>query len=128
MKAYEGSDLTFTIDDVPKTMNYDIQIRYLPQIKGSWEDVRVSLVRPDAIGEGSGCYNANPFEEQEKQLRLEEYDSKVVALEDLCLEEGKVYKFIVSLHRQSPYEPNPKSQILVDSVSIFKTKNKNVSD
>jgi laminin, beta 1 len=119
MKVYEGSDMIFTLDNIPKTMNYDVQLRYLPQIKGPWEDVRVSLLRPDNAEPGSDCYNANPLDENERRLRLDEYDSKVIALQDLCLEQGKVYKFIVSFHRQSPYEANPKSQILIDSVALI---------
>lgn len=97
-------------------MNYDVQLRYFPQIRGSWEDVRISVIRPNAIGHESECYNSNPLEEQEQSIRLNEYDSQTIALQDLCLEEGKTYKFIVSFHRQSSYEPNPKAQILVDSV------------
>lgn len=98
-------------------MNYDVQLRFSPQIRGSWEDVRISVIRPDGIGHDSACYNINPLEEQERVLRLNEYDTKTIAVPDLCLEEGKTYKFIVSFHRQSPYDPNPKAQILVDSVS-----------
>lgn len=118
MKVFEGGDLSFTVDKIPKTMPYDIQLRYAPQSRGNWDDVRISVVRPDAIGVNSACYNINLLEEQERPLSLHEYDSKVIALNDLCLEEGKTYKFIVSFHRQSSYEPNPNAQILVDSVRI----------
>ena len=97
-------------------MNYDVQLRYSPQIRGSWEDVRISVVRPKSIGHDSECYNVNPLDEQERSLRLNEYESQTIVLPDLCLEEGQTYKFIVSFHRQSSYEPNPKAQILVDSV------------
>lgn len=100
-------------------MNYDVQIRYTNQIRGNWEDVRISVIRPDGIERDSPCYDASPLEEQEKSLRLNEYESHVIALKDLCLEEGKTYKFIVSFNRQSPYESNPKAQILVDSVSYL---------
>lgn len=100
-------------------MNYDVQLRYSPQIRGSWEDVRISVIRPDAIGHDSACYNTNPLEEQERLLRLNEYESNTIALPDLCLEEGKTYKFIVSFHRQSAYESNPKAQILIDSVNLI---------
>lgn len=120
-RVYEGGDLSFTIDNVPKTMGYDVQIRYTPQIRGNWDDVRISLVRPDMVGHDSGCYNINPLEEQERTLTMSEYDTSVIALPDLCLEEGKTYKFIVSFHRQSYHEPNPKAQILIDSVIFFAT-------
>lgn len=100
-------------------MNYDVQIRYSPQIRGNWEDVRITVVRPDAVGQENECANIIPWEEQERVLRMNEYQSSVVALEDLCLEEGKTYKFIVSFHRQSKHEANPKAQILIDSVRNF---------
>ena len=117
MKVYEGGDLSFTIDGVPKTMNYDVVLRYAPQQRGSWEDVRVSLVRPDGIGQGSECYNIKPLEEQEISLSLNDYATSAIALADLCLEEGRTYKFLFSFNRQSSYEPNPKAQILIDSVT-----------
>ena len=100
-------------------MPYDVQLRYSPQIRGSWEDVRINVVRPDGIGVDSACYNTNLLEEQERPLSLNEYETRVIALNDLCLEQGKTYKFIVSFHRQSSYEPNPNAQILVDSVKTI---------
>lgn len=102
-------------------MSYDVQIRYSPQIRGNWDDIRISVIRPDVIGQDSDCYNINPLEEQERSLKMHEYETSVIALPDLCLEEGKTYKFIVSFHRQSIHEPNPKAQILIDSVRIFKS-------
>ena len=98
-------------------MNYDVVLRYAPQQRGSWEDVRVSLVRPDGIGQGSECYNIKPLEEQEISLSLNDYATSAIALADLCLEEGRTYKFLFSFNRQSSYEPNPKAQILIDSVT-----------
>lgn len=99
-------------------MNYDVQLRYSPQMQGDWEDARISVIRPDVIGHDSACYNINPLEEQEHKLRLNRYDTHIIALQDLCLEEGKTYKFIVSFHRQSYNEQNPNAQILVDSVNF----------
>lgn len=97
-------------------MNYDVQMRYAPQIKGNWEDVRINLMRPDAPDSRSDCYNINPLEEQERPIRLYDYETSTILLQDLCLEEGKIYKFIVSFHRHSAYEANPSAQILIDSV------------
>ena len=116
VRVYEDTDLTFTIDNVPKSMNYDVVLRYTPQQKGDWEDVRISLIRPDGVEVDSMCYNVNPNEEREKHIRLYDYETSVVALHNLCLEDGKIYKFIVSFQRQSQRESNPSAQILIDSV------------
>lgn len=97
-------------------MNYDVVLRYSPQVRGNWEDVRISVIRPDPIGHSSECYNINPHEESEASLYLDERETSTIALKDLCLEQGKTYKFIVSFNRQSRYESNPKAHILVDSV------------
>lgn len=102
-------------------MNYDVQVRYAPQIKGNWEDVRISLIRPDSPNSGSECYNINPLEEQDRSVNLIDYGTSTIALEDLCLEQGKTYKFVVSFHRHSAYEANPSAQILIDSVRIYLT-------
>ena len=67
MKVYEGGDVSFTVDNVPKTMSYDVQIRYSPQIRGNWDDIRISVIRPDVVGQDSDCYNINPLEEQERE-------------------------------------------------------------
>ncbi len=118
IRVSEGSELSFTIDNVPKTMGYDVVIRYEPQVIGSWEDVRISLIRPPDENPDS-CHNKNVHFEQEFPVKINDYERTSIALQDVCLEEDKVYKFIVSFHRQSQQEPNPKAQILVDSVSIF---------
>lgn len=115
MRVFEDTDLTFTIDNVPKSMNYDVLLRFTT-IQGGWEDARISLIRPDGVEVDSACYNINPYEEREKQIRLDDRQTSVVALQDLCLENGKIYKFIVSFERQSSRESNPSAQILIDSV------------
>lgn len=96
-------------------MNYDVLLRYTLN-QGDWEDVRITLLRPDGVAVDSPCYNINPYEEREKQIRLSEHEESIIALHNLCLQNGTVYKFIVSFQRHSTRETNPSAQILIDSV------------
>lgn len=98
-------------------MAYDVVISYTPKVAGSWEDVRVSLIRPkDEMPES--CHNQDSFREREHQITLSDRHSQKIALDNVCLEEGKIYKFIVSFQRQNQQEPTPSAQILIDSVSV----------
>lgn len=119
IRAAEGTELKFEVDDLPKTMNYDVVIRYQPQMKGDWESVRVTVVRPDVYDPEGPCANSHPNYERDIRTTLPDYETSAVALHDICLESGKSYKFIVSLQRHEPYQDNPAAQILIDSIVLI---------
>uniref|UniRef100_A0A803TIL6 Laminin subunit beta 2 n=1 Tax=Anolis carolinensis TaxID=28377 RepID=A0A803TIL6_ANOCA len=48
VRVLEGNVVSFRIDNVPFTMEYDILLRYEPQLPGKWE-VKVSVIRPGPI-------------------------------------------------------------------------------
>lgn len=120
VRATEGSKFEFTIEDVPKPGQYDIVIRYLPQTRGDWEDVRITIVRPDIYdpSKEDKC-NIDPEKESDIPTVLPEYDRSVTALDDVCLESGKVYKLIIKFNSQRRSEDNPAAQILIDSIALI---------
>jgi laminin, beta 1 len=118
-RVYEGTDLEFNIDNIPKTMNYDVIIRYQTQMKGDWEDARITVVRPDLYDPEGACANSHPAHETNRPIFLPEYDNQKLALQDVCLESGKIYKIRVSFTRHNSYEENPAAQILIDSVGML---------
>lgn len=118
MRAFEGTELKFTVDDIPKTMNYDVVVRYSPQMKGDWEDIRMTVIRPDEYDPDGPCANSHPEYERDFHTTLSEYETSAVAMKDICLENGKTYKFIVSFQRHDPYRDNGAAQILIDSVGF----------
>lgn len=120
VRVNEGGELTFTVDDVPKTSQYDVVIRYVPQQKGGWEDVLVTIVRPDIYDPSSEdpC-NKDPRYETELPTSLSDYDRSSVVLYDVCLEKDKRYKFVITFRSQHRQEPNPSAQILIDSIALI---------
>ncbi|XP_058129242.1 laminin subunit beta-1 [Anopheles ziemanni] len=119
IRAAEGTKLEFTLDDIPKTMNYDVQIRYHPQMKGDWENVRTTVIRPEVYNPEGPCANSHPSYERDIKTTLSEYETSAFALQDICLESGKTYKFIVMFERHNPYDDNPTAQILIDSIVLL---------
>uniref|UniRef100_W4VRM4 Putative laminin n=1 Tax=Corethrella appendiculata TaxID=1370023 RepID=W4VRM4_9DIPT len=117
-RAHEGTNLDFTVDGVPQTMSYDIVLRYSPQIKGDWDDIRVTVIRPDPYDPNGPCANSYPENEKDRHVTLSEYEHSAVLLSDVCLESGKTYKFKISFQRHNPYEDNPAAQILIDSLVL----------
>lgn len=104
------------VDDLPRTMSYDVTVRYKTQTPGNWEDARITVNRPDPYDPNGPCANSHPIYEDRVQFSLPEYQSSVIALHDICLEEGKAYKFKINFVRHRIDEDNPASQILIDSV------------
>lgn len=119
-RVSEGTDLTFTVDDIPRTMSYDVVVRYQTQSRGDWDVARITVLRPDEYdGTGPCGDHTHPSMEDRIPFRLPEGATNVVALTDVCLERGKVYKVRLSFERQHPQDSNPAAQILIDSLSIL---------
>uniref|UniRef100_A0A4W5RII2 Laminin, beta 1a n=1 Tax=Hucho hucho TaxID=62062 RepID=A0A4W5RII2_9TELE len=52
----EGAYLEFSIDNIPHSMEYDILIRYEPQVSpNQWEEVLMTVMRPSVISADSHC-------------------------------------------------------------------------
>lgn len=114
----EGNEITFTVDSVPKTMEYDVTIRYETQVRGGWEQATATIERPEAYDPAGRCANSHPSLENQVPFSLPEYDRSVIAMQNVCLEQGKVYKFKIHFARHRSHEDDATAQILIDSVSV----------
>lgn len=115
----EGNELVFTVYDLPKTMPYDVVVRYQSQSRGDWEVARITVVRPEEYNPDGPCPNSHPSYEDRALFKLPERESSVVALSNVCLEHGKIYKVKLLFERQRTHEPNPAAQILIDSITAI---------
>lgn len=100
-------------------MTYDVVIRHQSHTPGDWEHAIITIIRPDPLDPNGPCADSLPDYETDVSIRLHETDTNTVALRDLCLEQGKVYKLRITFKRQRYWEPSPVSQILIDSVVLI---------
>lgn len=117
----ENTEMTIVVDDVPRSMPYDIVIRYQSASRGDWEDAYITLVRPDQVDPEGECAELlqSPPAEAHVPFSLPEHDRQVVALHDVCLEAGKEYKFRIFFERRRHNEDNPTATILIDSLTLI---------
>lgn len=100
-------------------MTYDVIIRHQSHSPGDWEKGIITIIRPDSYDPNGICGDSRPEYESDIEIRLPEVDTNTVALRDVCLEQGKVYKIRVTFKRQRYWEPSPASQILIDSIVLI---------
>ncbi|KAK0173519.1 hypothetical protein PV328_006704 [Microctonus aethiopoides] len=118
MKALEGSTMNFTIDDIRKSMWYDIIIRYEPVHPGIWQDVEILLERDGPVDPDGPCANWRP-EDDRLWVQLTDKARSAVVSPAVCLEAGKFYKVLLSFRRFDPQgEPTPSAAILIDSIVL----------
>ncbi|GFX23698.1 laminin subunit beta-1 [Trichonephila clavipes] len=60
MRTFEGSSLEFDVTDIPESLEYDIIIRYEPQLPGQWEEARIVIERPGPVEMNGPCANTIP--------------------------------------------------------------------
>lgn len=118
-RVSEGSKMDFDITDVPMTLPYDVVIRYSTQTSGDWEYATITLIRPDPYDPEGKCANSDPHREQRRRFELREHDTQVVAMNEVCLEQGKFYKFKIHFERHRITDDNPSAQILIDSLVLI---------
>lgn len=118
-RVNEGQELVFTVDEIPKTMPYDVVVRYQTQSRGDWEVAKITIIRPPGDIDAGPCRIQHPTYENDIPFVLPERDSSVVALSNICLEHGKLYKIKLLFERQRRVEDNPAAQILIDSLTAI---------
>nr|XP_013801983.1 PREDICTED: laminin subunit beta-1 [Apteryx mantelli mantelli] len=65
VRVPEGAYLEFYIDNIPYSMEYEILVRYEPQLPDQWEKAVVSVSRPGKIPTGSRCGNTVPDDDNQ---------------------------------------------------------------
>uniref|UniRef100_A0A452I4K7 Laminin subunit beta-1 n=1 Tax=Gopherus agassizii TaxID=38772 RepID=A0A452I4K7_9SAUR len=65
VRVPEGAYLEFYVDNIPYSMEYDVVIRYEPQLPDHWEKVVITVSRPGKIPTSSRCGNTVPDDDNQ---------------------------------------------------------------
>ncbi|XP_073827458.1 laminin subunit beta-1 [Musca autumnalis] len=123
IRVPENSELVMIVDDIPRSMPYDVLIRYQSTSRGDWEDAYITLIRPDEVDPEGDCADLVPpgssVYESRVPFVLHDRDRQVIAMREVCLEAGKKYNFKIHFERRRHNEDNPTSTILIDSLTLI---------
>uniref|UniRef100_A0A348G671 Laminin subunit beta1 n=1 Tax=Odontomachus monticola TaxID=613454 RepID=A0A348G671_ODOMO len=117
MKVLEDSVLNFTIDDIRRSMWYDVIVRYEPVHHGAWNDVQIILERDGPPDPNGPCADWSPeYDRLWAQLPIR--SRSTVAQPSVCLETGKRYNLVLQFRKFNGLTDTPSASILVDSIVL----------
>ena len=99
-------------------MEYDVVIRYEPQLAGQWEDVRLRVERPDGADIDGPCANLDTSEEEIYQVSLPSGGRHAVVYPSVCLEANKNYNFRLEFNAYDRLQETPSASVLIDSITV----------
>ena len=117
MKTSEGATMNFTVNDIRRSLWYDIVVRYESQQPGVWKDVEIIIERDGPVDPDGPCIYWRP-EDDHLLVQLPHNSRSAVADPAVCLEAGKFYKIILQFNQFDGQVDSPTASILVDSVTL----------
>ncbi|XP_078470535.1 laminin subunit beta-2-like isoform X1 [Lampetra planeri] len=118
VRVPEGGRLEFRVSDVPHSMDYELLIRYEPQLPEEWEVVLVTVLRPSDIPTHSPCGNTIPADDH-LAVSLPPGSRYVVLPQAVCLEKGVSYVIRADFTRYTTHEHTESAHVLIDSLVLL---------
>lgn len=117
IKAPEKSIINFSIDNIKKSMWYDIIIRYEPLQPGIWQNIEIIIERNEPIDKNGPCSDWQPNDDK-LWIELPDNARSAVVKPPICLENNKLYKITLIFKRYDNNIETPTASILVDSIIL----------
>lgn len=119
VRVPEGAYLEFFIDNIPYSMEYEILIRYEPQLPDQWEKAVITVQRPGKIPTSSRCGNTVP-DDDNQVVSLSPGSRYVVLPRPVCFEKGVNYTVRLELPQYTSYDSDLESPYtLIDSLVLM---------
>ncbi|XP_077565701.1 laminin subunit beta-1-like [Stigmatopora nigra] len=116
----EGAYLEFNMDDIPHSMDYDVLIRYEPQLPEQWEQVNVEVGRSSSPPDDYPAHCSGSFSDGDEQYASLAPGSRHMLLPGpVCLEKGQNYSIRLSLPRYSSEGDAHSPYTLIDSLVLL---------
>uniref|UniRef100_A0A8C5TDH7 Laminin subunit beta 4 n=1 Tax=Malurus cyaneus samueli TaxID=2593467 RepID=A0A8C5TDH7_9PASS len=110
VRVPSGAGLRFAINNIPFAMDFDITIRYEPEV------FVIVAIQPAGILSGQHCKN-KVLSQEPHELHLPATKRIAILQTPVCLEPGTEYSVNVYFSQLSASDKKAKSFILIDSVS-----------
>ncbi|XP_073475778.1 laminin subunit beta-1 [Aquarana catesbeiana] len=114
----EGGYLEFHIKNIPVSMEYDLLIRYEPQLPEQWEEAVLTVIRPGKIPTSSRCGNTIPSDDNQS-VALPPGSRYIVLPRPICFEKGLNYTIRLELPRYSVNSNVENPYTLIDSIVLL---------
>ncbi|XP_059150751.1 laminin subunit beta-1-like [Physella acuta] len=117
MRVMEGDSIEFTVSGLPLSINYDIVIRYDPRMPETFEDVKVTVIRPGQVDPNGLCGDYRPRDDL-KTVSLPPGTRYYLVSPPSCLEDKTTYTIRIDFNAYKSGQSNPDATLLIDSIVL----------